>query len=326
MTCRHCTQNPVKDSLSYIPDNGCLDKSVKDFLVKWSNLPNEKSSPRNLFFWGGEPLLYWDFIKRTIIDLERSGFGRVTYRIFTNGLLLNDDIVNFINSRNIVVTLSYDAPNPLAVRNNVPDKKQCEFFMEINNRIVNSVFNNLNFDLVKALLFLESKFPNTRITFGVENVLSPDTPLDCYDGFERKVKKSILDFAEYAKSTRDSNALAWFNVKRYRGEIFSFGEFLHWLFPMCAEGIGSLSIDTTGNVLRCHNDGKVLANISEDFNSIQNKFVVEWESLLPPNCLGCSWLPWCRNACPIALKTEDGREYVNCSFMKEFWKTIVFER
>ena len=100
MSCRHCVQTPIKSCFNLSPQGENLSQEVKDFIVAWSNLPWKyaENNPRRLYFWGGEPLLYWETIKKLVLEFKKIGVKNVSYRIFSNGLLLNDEIVDFCST------------------------------------------------------------------------------------------------------------------------------------------------------------------------------------------------------------------------------------
>lgn len=52
MTCRHCSQIPVKGKK--VQKQEC-SVAVLNFIKQWDN---ERTRPKTLWFWGGEPLLY----------------------------------------------------------------------------------------------------------------------------------------------------------------------------------------------------------------------------------------------------------------------------
>lgn len=66
---------------------------VKDELIKFD-------------FYGGEPLLQWDIVKE-IIEATKDE-KNLQYFMPTNGLLLNNERVDYLNLRNVLVSLSYD--------------------------------------------------------------------------------------------------------------------------------------------------------------------------------------------------------------------------
>ncbi len=57
-------------------------------------------------FYGGEPLLHWD--KIVFVTNELKDEKNVQFYMPTNGLLLDQEKVNFLNENNIRVSLSYD--------------------------------------------------------------------------------------------------------------------------------------------------------------------------------------------------------------------------
>lgn len=314
MSCRHCTQTPIKGNVAFPTTE--LSKDVLDFIVKW-----DKVGGGRLYFWGGEPLLYWGTIQKLIEELEKFGVSNISYRIFTNGLLLTKEIVRYCNAHNIWVIMSYDAPYPLAARNAMPLERNIEAFLLAEKRTVNGVYNALNCDMVTAFKCLESKFPNTEVTLGFINVLW-DIPKDLYAFEKGEVRKAVKDLFNYYKESRDVNVRRWFITKLRRGKYFSKEDFIMSPFPPCAPGRISLSIDFAGNIIRCHNDNKVVANIKDDYSDILKAHELEWVELLPIKCTSCECLPLCRSICPIAYKKENREEFVQCDYIREFFSAV----
>lgn len=314
MSCRHCTQTPIKCNVAYPATE--LSKDVLDFIIKW-----DKEGGGRLYFWGGEPLLYWGTIQKLIEEFEKFGVSNISYRIFTNGLLLTKNIVKYCNAHNIWVIMSYDAPNPLAARNAMPLERNIEAFLLAEKRTVNGVFNALNCDMVAAFKYLESKFPNTEVTLGFINVLW-DIPKDLYAFEKGEVRKAVKDLFNYYKESRDVNVRRWFITKLKRGKYFSKEDFIMSPFPPCAPGRISLSIDFAGNIIRCHNDNKVIANIKDSYANILKAHELEWVELLPIKCTSCECLSLCRSICPIAYKKENKEEFVQCDYIREFFSAV----
>ena len=319
MSCRHCTQQPIKNTFTCVPNGEKLSNDVISFIRKWTNTKWKRNEKRRIYFWGGEPLLYWETIKELIRKFYEFDFE---FKIYTNGLLLNDEIVSFCNAYNVRVIMSYDAPLSNAVRNVVPSDENIKMFLRIRKRTVNSVFNAINCDLVETFKLLKAKFPATNITVGLINLLW-DIPEDIYNFDVNKIADSVQKLKEYAKT--DKHSQKWF--KKYKDRAYSFdkNDFLEYPFPPCRPGLVSLSVDFNGNVMRCHNDNYVLGHINEDFNSLQQKHLDEWKRLLSPKCYDCECLDICRCTCPIAIKTDDKSEFVQCFYLKEIFKAIMKE-
>lgn len=73
----------------------------------------------NITFFGGEPLLRMDFIKKTVeftkklivanISKLRKDYG-ILFAVNTNGTLLTDDIIDYLKREHFIVCLSLDGP------------------------------------------------------------------------------------------------------------------------------------------------------------------------------------------------------------------------
>lgn len=80
-------------------------KKAIDFYL----LHSRKIKYPNIAFYGGEPLLKFDLIKRIILYSEKKFKGKkVDYRITTNGTLLSDEVVCFFENHNVLLTVSLD--------------------------------------------------------------------------------------------------------------------------------------------------------------------------------------------------------------------------
>lgn len=324
MSCRHCVQTPIKGCFNLSPHGKELSQEVKDFIVAWSNLPWKyaENNPRRLYFWGGEPLLYWETIKKLVLEFKKNGVKNVSYRIFSNGLLLNDEIVDFCNENNIWFIMSYDAPNARAARNAVPSKEACKKFLRIRKRTVNTVFSAINDNMVEAFDWLHYTFPETEITCGFINVLSEHTPLDLYQFKHNAVKKAVKNLWLTAKS--DSKVAPyirqWFFSKILRVNNWNKEEFYEYPYPPCRPAVVSLSVNFNGEVMLCHNTDRIVGHITDNFIELQEKHRKIFKELLPVKCKTCEHLDICRCICPIAVQ-KDG-ELCYCDYLREFWRAI----
>jgi len=84
-------------------------KRAVDFLVEQSG--DRKNL--DIDFFGGEPLLNWQLVKDVVAyarEIERNNRGGKKFRftLTTNGLLIDDDVINFTNNQMYNVVLSLD--------------------------------------------------------------------------------------------------------------------------------------------------------------------------------------------------------------------------
>ena len=321
MSCRHCSQTPIKNTFSLKP-NCELSDDVILFIKRW--IDARKGLISRIYFWGGEPLLYWNTIKQTILLFESKNIW-CQYRIFSNGLLLNDEVADFCNQHNIFFTMSYDAPNPLAVRNKIPSQDNINALLKCKMRSVNSVFNAINHDLVSMFAILEKKFPKTIISAGINDILS-DIPKDIYTfKNEQQIEDEIDALANDILAGNDHYGHRFMFFTKYFIQQISFdmNNFIESPFPPCNPGKISLSIKFNGDIVRCHNDNCVISNINCSYNDIYQAHLNEWKKLLPMQCISCPVLPACRMACPIAMLTEDKTEFVHCKNFRHIFNAII---
>ena len=324
MTCRHCSQTPIKNTFCLQPDFELPEKVIV-FLKKWLSVKNGFFS--RIYFWGGEPLLYWETIKRYILMFETRGIFPRQYRIFSNGLLLTKEIADFCNRHRVLFTMSYDAPNPLAVRNAVPSQQNIDALLECEKRSVNFVFNALNDDPVRAFSMLEEIFPETIVDMGLINVLS-DIPKDIYTFWEGQIEQAIDALADDVIAGNDpyGNRYNFFVEKFVSDDLFRREHFTTSPFPPCAPGAISLSFKFDGNIVRCHNDSRVISSIDDSCEEMLEKHRSVWSELIPRKCFSCPVVSICRNRCPIGLFTEDGTEYAHCEVLRRIYGSVMRNR
>jgi len=82
-------------------------KRAIDFLIEQSG--NRKNL--DVDFFGGEPLINWEVVKgivRYAREIERKSDKKLRFTLTTNGLLIDDDVINFTNNQMHNVVLSLD--------------------------------------------------------------------------------------------------------------------------------------------------------------------------------------------------------------------------
>lgn len=79
----------------------------KIFLTEFYKIKNKNPNEIvRIDFHGGEPLIQWDSIVEIILETKNE--QNTKYFMHTNGLLLNEERVDFLNFHNVQVSLSFD--------------------------------------------------------------------------------------------------------------------------------------------------------------------------------------------------------------------------
>lgn len=100
-SCEYCSQRFVPNAAETNPSY--VDKFISN-LDFWLLAP-----PKKIEFWGGEPLVYWKTLK-PLSEKLREKFPDAEFLMITNGSLLNDKIIQWIEDIDINVGISHDGP------------------------------------------------------------------------------------------------------------------------------------------------------------------------------------------------------------------------
>lgn len=328
--CRHCLQGPAANHFC-VRENKDISDDVINFLVEWSQFnivdDNEKFG-KHLIMWGGEPLIYFDLIVELVNKLKLAGFNfSVSLNIVTNGVMLNQRHIDFFKLNNFKVILSYDLPNMSNVRNIIPDKRQIELWKQVKRKGVNSVITAGNIDILKCIKMAHSMFPDARVS--ILWVLVPwNMPEDIYAFKPGEIRKSLSGVLKYYRYHPVDQA---FND--FFGEVFSFGtcntgmDFKSRLLTKgisnCAQGYKQLALHIDGTVSFCCCNDFYIGKITEDYDVLRDRLKEKFLLDLPSGCFECKYLDMCRVRCPNGVKTDDGKEYVHCRYLKEFYGFIL---
>lgn len=109
MRCKYCTYHDnryEKNIFNEMMDEVTAETAISEFL----SCCKETAAPC-ISFYGGEPLLNFDLIKKCVpFALGKSNGRPVKFGITTNGLLLNDEVNDFFAKYNFEVGVSLDGP------------------------------------------------------------------------------------------------------------------------------------------------------------------------------------------------------------------------
>ncbi len=164
LRCKYC----------YLPHTRKIQNSyltveeVDEIISKIFNYSYENKTllPR-IIFHGGEPLLAFNTLKKVV----EKYYGKVKFSIQTNGTLLEEDVIDFLERFNVSVGISLDAePNSRGItKDEIFDR--IKKFKDIKNIGLISTITNLN---AKNLPYFIEELYNLRIPSVVLNPVSPE--------------------------------------------------------------------------------------------------------------------------------------------------------
>ena len=332
MKCRHCVQFPIKELKNKKETMAnsvweCMD----NFISYWLSQPSAKK-PSVISFWGGEPLLHWDLMKEIIIyftnkyNLLETAEDKFSFHFVTNGLLLDQEKINFIQKYPIKFSLSYDAPYPFAVRGKLPNSI-CKLVQQTTKFNTITTFNAINCDYYLALRCLSEKFPNVKHNFNFALLHTfGKMPKDICDYDTEKIKTSVKKLRIAAK-LGVVNAGAMIHHIVYPLQYPQGVQFFHKnYFKPCSSGERNLSIKLDGSVVTCHNSDEIIGSLeTNSLDEIRQTMITLYKQRISEECKTCEHLDICQGICPFSLKNEKGY-YIPCqTFFKPFFTILKNE-
>lgn len=248
-----------------------VGKAALDFLIRNSG------SRHNLEvdFFGGEPLMNFDVVKRLVEygrELEKEHDKHINFTLTTNGVLLSDDKIDFINREMHNVVLSIDGRREVndAMRPHVDGRgsydeiisKYKKLVSERNGKeyYVRGTYTHKNLDFAADVLHLADE--------GFDQISVE--PVVCADDSPYALKKEDLPqiFNEYEKLAKEY-------IKRHKeGRGFNFFHFMIdldegpcilKLLRGCGCGNEYVAVTPDGDIYPCHQfvgqNGFVMGNV-----------------------------------------------------------------
>lgn len=284
MRCKYCfaSQGDYEGRRELMPlETG---KAALDFLVKNSE------GRRNLEvdFFGGEPLMNFDVVKELVSygrKIEKEHGKNFRFTITTNGLLLDDEKIDYINEHmdNVVMSIDgrkevNDSIRPLVGGGGSYDLIVAKFKRLIEKReelgkqyFVRGTFTALNTDFFEDVKHLRD--------LGFKNISIEPVVTDPGSPFE--IKKSDLDkiFEQYDELAEDLAKNKEYNFFHFNIDLEQ-GPCMIKRISGCGAGLDYLAVTPNGDLYPCHQFvgdedfivGNVFEGISPDAEKLTMKF------------------------------------------------------
>jgi len=347
MECYYCTYGELyqnSDSTSKSDLDFLIAKQLLDYLLKIWNSKKNRSFGKDIWicFYGGEPLLNFNLIKKIVeyTDSNKLKYDRFRYSLTTNGLLL-DKYSEFLVKKNFNLLISLDGDE----RNNgyrlLKNKKHSYtkviknvFTLRKNNKKYftenikfNSVLSDKNsvesiYDFMINSFEKKPKISELDTTF-----IRPDKEKEfkkIYNTFANSInsskKKSFLEKEYLMESPKGKFLVDYvYNNKKYF--IKSFNDLLvdsnnnQSMTGSCIPLKHRIFLDTNGNIFPCERVSKdhVMGKVSKDgvdiwFKKISKKYNKIFK-ILSDHCETC----YRKSSCPVCiLKIEKIRTNYKC--------------
>jgi CLI_3235-class bacteriocin maturation radical SAM enzyme len=277
----------------------------------------------NVGFYGGEPTLMFDMIKKCVEYTEEKAEGKeLSFNITTNGTLLNEKLIEFFEKHNVTLTISLDGPKE------IHDKNRC--FAQDGNGTFDIIMNNIE--------KLRGKYPEYFSKIFFNAVLDPETDFKCTNEFFMNyetikgmgVNSTIVDnkysqekptFSEAFIIEREYEMFKVFLHKlgrideKYISELSSkrfldIEKYVKRLLPTdclqdkthhagpCIPGEARLFMDINGNFFPCERVSETsevtkIGHIDSGFNMENIRNILNIGKITESNCKNCWALKYC---------------------------------
>lgn len=320
-SCKYCLQHEQK----------CITKVYNTDIILFIKNHNIK----NIYFYGGEPLLYFDIIKNIVQQLE--SIKDINFNIITNGSLLTKEIVTFLLKYNFNVGISWDGRNTSLSRGVDVFKTNKENIFSLKNGFtISGVLNKFN--SVKTFLedvneinneFKEETNSLIDIKFNLDCIHNPTHSNDeiyhiDYTKIETEMKELTYNFFHNhnKNSSIENQYIQDFINKVYNYEEYN--EIQPNKYSNCGNGTYVLNINLDGNLYLCHNDSTTcLGNIYSSYDEYVLNYIKfnKMSMFYKKYCKHCSVRFICDGGCMLC----DEEERINsfCLQNKAMFEAII---
>lgn len=259
-TCSYCNQASEVGS-------GTVTKTADadDFLQSLGGWLED--APERIEFWGGEPFLYFAKLKKLVPEL-RSRFPNANFSIVTNGSLLDEEVLDFIETFDIYIAVSHDGPGQhLRGPDPFDDIERAKWLRELwlrrgrnQHRVsFNVVLTPANADVRATRQWLANKLDDDDLMLDAEGVVSVyDNQTLAGPGHWKQADYALLH-QSIVDGFIDGQAL------KFRGIAHKARDFIESIKTQRpASALGQkcgmddqhqLAVDLQGNVMTCQNTG-----------------------------------------------------------------------
>ena len=285
-----------------------VGKQALDFLVGHSG------SRHNLEvdFFGGEPLMNWDVVKRLVLyarSIEKEHHKNFRFTLTTNGLLIDDDVIDFCNREMSNVVLSLDGRKEIHDRYRVDYagngswEKVVPKFQEFVRRrgdksyYMRGTFTHANPDFVKDIrCMLDLGFTELSME---PVVTAPDDPEALTAEDLAIVKQQYEELADLMRQRRREGRP--FTFYHYMIDL-SGGPCIYKRISGCGSGTEYMAVTPWGDLYPCHQFvGEESFRLGDIWNGITNlPRQEEFRSCnvySRPECADCWAKLWCSGGC-----------------------------
>ena len=327
LRCRYCLQQPLRSDR----DREEIDPEVIEFI---RDIARNQSVPVTVHFYGGEPLMYKQEMREIIEALHTEPNTHLS--MISNGMLLTDELVEYLNARDVYCSISWDGPGTCDVRgvDVFAEEQRRSRALSLKHLRLSSVVSAYNYPLetLDAFIDLDQEYQQRSgqsLFLGFDEImdtgLADRTLLDI--DFDRVYRDMSVIAAETGKMLRGETCNPWYAhlgrqyINRMKNNVDGNRSFLRGTCA-CGNGYSVLNMDLRGNLYRCHNADTVVGSIRDSYGQYLSNVVLHDPTREnTEHCAACPVVSLCDGGCP--LLGQDIRNAYYCNLKKAMFLPFV---
>jgi len=317
LSCSYC----YKEDLD-TPANGqkmTLETAIQSIEQMLQESPDQERY--NIVFFGGEPLTNLSLIKQ-VVDYAEQRFGvlgkTIDFSLTTNGTLLNQKVVEYLNKHRIAVAVSIDGPKAVHDKNRITVGGQGTYDVVRQNirRLLNYYHARpvgARVTLTRGITDIEGIWDHLFNDLGFHEVgFAPVTSGDI-ESFNLSDAELVEIFdnmkalgRRYIAAAKKGKSIGFSNMHQLLTDIH---EGTKKALP-CGAGAGMVAIDHSGGVNLCHRfTGSELPLFGNVYDGIDRQGLSEFlQERMDRSNKGCDTC-WIRNLCSGGCYHESYARY-----------------
>jgi len=287
--------------------NQSMDIETAKKIVDFSFIITPKDQEINFSFFGGEPLLQLPLIKEVIAYIESKSYvNPLTYSITTNGTIINDEIIDFVNDKHIKLCISIDGSEHIHDKNRV-DKNGHGSLQSIMQNM-KRISNELNYYQVNAVYGPETiEYLDETVKFFIKNNirnihLNPDILATWKEESFPKITEMYGKVGSiYIDAYKNNKEIA---INLLDSKIILFFKGGYESKDKCGMGETEFGFAPSGNVYPCErligndtNKEMMMGNIHTGINPLMRCTIGKKRGNSNEECVNCPVQKYCMNWC-----------------------------
>lgn len=292
--CSYCFQKGIRE------DKRSYSARKKDILPFVQKLTELQINPRQIKFWGGEPLVYWKVLKTLIKELRRY-YPTTRMDFITNGSLLDSDKVDFLVENQVMVMISHDGYSNSDRSKDILEEKKDLIEQLYRNHLLLFIpcIHKGNCNTTRINEFFKQRYPFQKKINTLNNVARCEDSNDPNQILSVKMTKkeyNDLEVSNFFLSLGQDNNVAGIGKQFEKRLLNQFDNYN--IIGECDTAVGNIwTVNLRGDIFICHNrvDSEHCIGSLNDFDNVKIRNLYHWTER--PNCKNCPFLSMCQAGC-----------------------------